>query len=271
MTKLAGGFFSISGGAIDPTGDPYFVERRWNAIYRWDAASQHLTKIRDNPLEPVNLAFDKSGDLLVVSYADKAIVYSLRPESLDESVTLLQPEPSAPRPEMTAVLPVNYWRNENDFLKAIVAPRPYQFVSPDRSTFISVNPDFINNDLYYGTKMHDVLRAFGLQAVIPGKPFYVSDESEEKTYSVTVGEDGSLSAPKLFVEQGGEGGAVDAQGNVYLAAGQVFVYNPAGTLIDTITVPERPLQLLFGGSDRKTLYVLTHAALYSVRTRFGGR
>jgi hypothetical protein len=168
MTKLAGGFFSISGGAIDPTGDPYFVERRWNAIYRWDAASQHLTKIRDNPLEPVNLAFDKSGDMLVVSYADRATVYSLRPESLDESITLLQPEHSAPRPGMTAVLPGNYWRNENDFLQAIVAPRPYQFVSPDRSTFISVNSDFINNDLYYGIKMHDVIRAFGLQAAIPG-------------------------------------------------------------------------------------------------------
>ena len=271
ITKLAGGFFSISGGAIGPSGDPYFVEARWNAIYRWNAASQHLTKIRDNPLEPVNLAFDKSGDMLVVSYADRATVYSLRPESLDESITLLQPEHSAPRPGMTAVLPGNYWRNENDFLQAIVAPRPYQFVSPDRSTFISVNSDFINNDLYYGIKMHDVIRAFGLQAAIPGKPVYVSDESEEKTYSVSVGENGSLSTPKLFVEQGGEGGAVDAQGNVYLAAGQVFVYNPAGTFIDTIKVPERPLQLLFGGSDRKTLYVLTHSALYSVRTRFSGR
>jgi len=271
LAKLADGFFNISGGAIGPSGDPYFVETRWNTIYRWEEASEHLTKVRDNPLEPVNLTFDKSGDLLVISYAGKATVYSFKPESHDESITLLQAQPAAQRPGMTPVLPVDYWRNENDFTPSIVVPRPYQFVSPDNSIFIPVKQDFINNDLYYGIKMHDVIRAFGLPSAIPGKPFYVSDESEEKTYAVSVGEDGSISNPKLFAEQGGESVAVDAEGNVYLAAGQVSVYNPSGTLIDTIKVPERPLQLLFGGSDRKTLYILTHTTLYSVRTRFSGQ
>jgi sugar lactone lactonase YvrE len=32
-----------------------------------------------------------------------------------------------------------------------------------------------------------------------------------------------------------------------------------------IDVPERPLQLVFGGPDRQTLFVLTHHALYAVR------
>jgi hypothetical protein len=271
VTRLAGGFFNISGGAIGPSGDPYFVEAKWSTIYRWNAASQHLTKVRDNPLEPVNLAFDRSGDLLVVSYADKSTMYSFRPESHNQSITLLQAEPSAPRPGMTSALPVDYWRNENDFLQAIVAARPWQFVSPDRSVFIPVRQDFINNDLYYGIRMQDVIRAFGLSLAVPGKPFYVSDESEEKTYSVSIGEDGSISNPKLFAEQGGEGVAVDAEGNVYLAAGQIYLYSPSGMLIDTIKTPARPLQLLFGGSDGRTLYILTHTALYSVRTRNKGR
>jgi hypothetical protein len=271
VVKLAGGFFNVSGGAIGPSGDPYFVEAKWNTIYRWNAAAHHLTEVRKNPLEPVNLAFDKSGDLLVVSYAGKATVYSIKPESDDESITLLQAEPSAPQPGLTPVIPVNYWRSENDFAQAIVVPRPWQFVSPDKSVFIPVKQDFINNDLYYGIRMQDVVRAFGLAPADPSKPFYVSDESEEKTWKVTIGADGSISNPTLFAEQGGEGVAVDAEGNVYLAAGQVFVYNPAGELIDTIKIPERPIQLLFGGKDRKTLYVLTHTGLYSVETRFRGR
>jgi hypothetical protein len=271
ITKLAGGFFSISGGAIGPSGDPYFVEARWNTIYRWDEASQHLVKVRENPLQPVNLAFDRSGDLLVVSYAGKDTVYEFKPESHNDSVTLLQPEPSAARPGMTAVLPVDIWRNENDFAQAVVSPRPWQFVSPDRSVFLPVKQDFIDDDLYYGIRMQDVVRAFGLTPVIPGKPFYISDESEEKTWRVTVGADGSISAPELFAEQGGEGVAVDAEGNVYLAAGQIYVYSPEGKLIDTIKTPDRPLQLLFGGSDGKTLYILTHTTLYSVRTQNKGR
>jgi len=128
-----------------------------------------------------------TGDLLVVSYAGKATVYSFKPESLDESITVLQAQPSARRHGMTPVLPVDYWRNENDFTQAIVAPRLFQFVSPDNSVFIPVKPDFINNDLYYGIKMHDVIGAFGLAPAVPGKAFYVSDESEEKlTPSVSV-------------------------------------------------------------------------------------
>jgi sugar lactone lactonase YvrE len=76
---------------------------------------------------------------------------------------------------------------------------------------------------------------------------------------------------KLFTEQGGESVTVDAKGNVYIAAGQVFVYSPSGDLIDTIEIPERPSQLLFGGSDGKTLFVLARSSLYSVRTIYKGR
>ncbi len=271
VTKLVDGFFSISGGAIGPSGDPYFVEARWNTIYRWNEASQHLVKVRENPLQPLNLAFDRSGDLLVVSYAGKDTVYAFKPESRDDSATLLQAEPSVARPEMTPILPVDFWRSENDFAQAIVAPRSWQFVSPDRSIFIPVKQDFIDNSLYYGIRMQDVVRTFGLAQAVPGKPFYVSDESEEKTWRVTVGADGSISSPVLFAEQGGEGAVVDAAGNVYLAAGQIYIYSPDGTMIDTIKTPNRPLQLLFGGADGKTLYILTHTTLYSVRTRNKGR
>lgn len=77
--------------------------------------------------------------------------------------------------------------------------------------------------------------------------------------------------PIAFAEQGGEGVVVDAQGDVYAATGEVFVYGASGILIDAIRLPERPLQLLFGRSDRKMLYILTHTTLYSVGTRFSGR
>jgi sugar lactone lactonase YvrE len=76
---------------------------------------------------------------------------------------------------------------------------------------------------------------------------------------------------KLFAEQGGEGVTVDERGNVYIAAGQIYVYNPAGQLIDTIQVPERPLQVVFGGKDRQTLFIPARSSLYSVRTRIKGQ
>ena len=72
-------------------------------------------------------------------------------------------------------------------------------------------------------------------------------------------------------EQGGESVAVDERGNVYIAAGQIYVYDPAGKPIDTIEVPERPLQLVFGGKDGQTLFIAARTSLYAVRTRIRGR
>jgi sugar lactone lactonase YvrE len=129
----------------------------------------------------------------------------------------------------------------------------------------------VTGELYYGSKLHDVLRAFGMVPVVAGRPFYVSDESEEKTYKAEVGDDGTISTLKLFAEQGGESAAADAEGNVYIAAGHIFVYDPAGHRMDTIEVPERPLQLLFGGKDGHALFILTHRSLYSIETRTKGQ
>ena len=43
------------------------------------------------------------------------------------------------------------------------------------------------------------------------------------------------------------------------------IYTAEGKEAGRIDVPARPLQLLFGGPDRRTLFILTHHALYSAR------
>lgn len=267
VEKLATGFFNISGGAVNHAGDLYFVDAKWQTIYRWSVEKHDLTKVRDNPLDPVQLFFDKSGDLIVVSYAGNGTVYSFRPDSTDREITLLQPVSSQPRPGMAPVLPVDYWRNENDFLETIPGKQPYQYISPDGTTFLPTDENFVSGELYYGSKLNNTLRAFGLSQATQGHPFYVSDENGEKTYVAQVDDSGTISNLKLFAERGGESVATDEAGNVYIAAGQVFVYNPKGDLIDTIEVPERPSQLLFGDPDGRTLFILARSSLYAIKTK----
>ena len=287
VERLATGFFNISGAAIDAAGQLYFVDAHFQRIYRWSPESQHAVVVSDAPLDPVNLVFDKAGDLIVVSSGGKNLTaYALRPDSTQ--LALLPLEPAVERPGLSAALPVDYWFN-GDFAETLSATQPYtytslqqmfekglgtrttfQFVSPDNSLFIPTDAPLVQGEPYFGTKWAPILEAYGLVKGTDGKPFYATNEAEQRTYRGLLNADGSLSQITTFVEQGGESLAQDTDGNVYLAAGQIFIYTPAGKLLGNIDVPERPHDILFGGKDRRTLYLLSDHSLYAVRMRHPG-
>jgi len=277
MEELASGFNNIDGTAVDANGNVYFVDARWNRIYRWSPDSRELTTIRDNPLEPVGLAFDKVGNLLVVTRT--GLVYAIRPDGREDELTILQPEPAKERPGLVPILPVSRWRDAHDFLSANTNATPLQYISPDGTTFIPsvTNPSALTERGYSGTTNRiflgtiDLTRAYGLTPASLNRRFYVADEFGQKTWSFSVKADGSLADPKLFAEEGEAGVAVDAKGNVYVCAGNIFVYDSSGKQIDLIEVPERPTSLAFGGKDRQTLFIAARSSLYAVSTRFKGR
>ncbi len=217
----------------------------------------------DYPLAPVNLAVDEAGNLMVVSYAGDGTVYSL---PADGKVMLLKPEPATNRPGKHFYLPVSDWHLNRNSLGHPAAG----FISPDGTAVLPVGGDFLNGATSWGVKSSPPLRSFGLARAAPGKPFYVTDESALRTWAADVDPDGSLKNFRLFAEDGGEGVAADPAGNVYIAAGQIHVYSPAGNLIDTIEVPERPIQVLFGGPDHGTLFIAARTSLYAVHMKYPG-
>jgi sugar lactone lactonase YvrE len=265
VKRLATGFFNISGAAVDANGTLYFVDRHWQRIYKWSAKNQEAVLVRNSPTEPENLAFDRAGNLMVVSRSGIGKVYAFRPDAPGEQITLLEPQPAQHRPGVTGFYPSGVFNIKDFSLK-----RPWQYLSPGGSAFISAGDNFLQGYLSWGVKMADVIRGFGLQEAVIGHPFYVTDEAEERTYKGMVAADGNISDLQLFVEEGGESLAQDQRGYVYLAAGQLLVYNPEGKLVEKIDVPERPIDLIFGGADRRTLYILTQHSLYAVRTLVGG-
>jgi hypothetical protein len=155
------------------------------------------------------------------------------------------------------------------FAADATTPKTREYVSQDRSVFLPAGRVFQQgpaNDTS-GWRFSDNLDTYGFQIAEPGQQVYVSSESEDVTYSAKVEPDGTLADLKPFVQRGGESVAVDEGGNVYVANGQVFVYASNGTQIARIDVPERPIQLIFGGADHRTLFILAHHALFAAKTR----
>jgi sugar lactone lactonase YvrE len=262
VEKLAGGFFNISGGAAGPGGDFYFVDAHWQRIYRWQADARQLSTVCDAPLDPVNLAVDASTNLVVISYSGTGSVFALTPGG----VLPLKPSAVTSRTGKPWYLPTSDWHLNQESLSHPAA----HFVSPDNTVVVPAGQDFLEGATSWGVKSSPPIRSFGLGRATPGQPFYVTDESALRTWAADVQADGSLGHFRLFAEEGGESVTADARGNVYIAAGQIYVYDPAGKMIDTIEIPERPVQLVFGGADRRTLFIAARASLYAVTMRNAG-
>jgi len=269
-----GGFNNIDSTAVDADGNVWFVDARWSRIYRWSPEDRELKLVRDNPLDPIGIAFDKAGNVLVVTRS--LAVYAFQPNSREDELTVLQPEAAKDRSGMTAVLPVSRWRDGHDFLGANTNVAPFQYQSPDGTTFIPAveKPRLASapantNWMFFGTV--DLTRAYALVPAVASQRFYVADEFGQKTWSFVVKADGSLADPKVFADEGEAGNAVDEKGNVYVCAGNIFVYDPSGKQIDVIEVPERPTSIAFGGKDRKTLFIAARSSLYGARMRFKGQ
>jgi len=111
------------------------------------------------------------------------------------------------------------------------------------------------------------MQTYGFVTAKPGARVFVTNGSEFTTYTGVLGAGGALTDLKVFARRGGESVAVGPDGRVYVANGQIFVYTPDGKEAGRIDVPARPLQLLFGGSDGRTLFILNHHALYAVHLR----
>jgi hypothetical protein len=283
VRELSSGFYGIGGGAVDGRGRLYFVDRKNQRIYRW-ADGEGLTIVRDDALDPVNLGIDASGNLLVLSSdGPHATVYSLTPGNDHAGVQLIEPVPARDRPATRVLLPANVWdngefRDQLDlasyrfttpgdmFARDIGTPKASEYVSPDGSLVLPAfrvvqqgPPNFL------GWRFSDTLDTYGFISVRPSAPLFLISGAEDRTYQGVVGEGGAVTQLKPFAERGGESVAQGPDGRVYIANGQVFVYDPAGNEVGRIDVPERPLQLIFGGADGRTLFMLAQHALYAAR------
>jgi hypothetical protein len=284
VQRLISGFDFATGITSDSKGNIYFCEYLKKRIYKWSAETNSATLIADYPRQPFVLATDTKDNLLVVTRYDPqpgymvggrqetvkrlpddnasfsafgnsgwaAYPYSIDPNKPDDT---FKPMPRVATRDLKNISKAFYpsSRYHANFNRAVVNYPDSAFMAPDGVTIIP--------------ETYDIGRCAALSAAIMGQPFYVSDEIPERTVQVDVGVNGKLSNVKEVHSRGGYSTAVDKDGNLYIAEGQIFVYDKSGKEINRINIPERPISITFGGKDGNTLFATSQNSLYSVRVK----
>src|SRR5260370_28967300 len=139
------------------SGDLYFVDAHLQSTYRCNVNKQEVSLIRNSPLDPVNLAFDSAGNLMVVSNAGNGTVYSFKPGKSEDEIMLLKPTLVAVRPNLAVILPTDDSRMDPRRFQ-----QPYrQYLSPHGAAFLPAREDFVNGKVARGIKPSSLLPAFG--------------------------------------------------------------------------------------------------------------
>jgi gluconolactonase len=121
----------------------------------------------------------------------------------------------------------------------------------------------------------DFVRPNGLAFSLDERRLYVADTRARQLRVFEVGDDGTLGGGKVFAEGGEQdnydGLRLDDTGRVWIAAGKaVLCYDPDGTLIGRLKLPEFTANLVFGGLKRNRMFITASSSLYSLMTNVTG-
>lgn len=287
MNQLGSGFEFIEGIARDSKGNIFFCEHRFRRIYKWSAETNSLTLVADFPWKPSGLAFDSEDNLLVLFRYDpqpgylvngeqeqapllpdragtsfsawgnsgfSMLMYSMDPDDPEHTIQALPLVPmGSVQTVHKALYPANRWRDFHDFPTAVAFVPEFCFVAPDGKTIIPQH--------------YDLARCSGLLEAWPGKPFYASDDYDRRMVKTDVAPNGTLINVRNFVEWGEFGSAVDQQGNLYVADGNIRIFDSEGRETGYIEVPERPSTLQFGGKEMNTLFITGRSKFFAIKLK----
>jgi sugar lactone lactonase YvrE len=270
LEKLASGFSNASGMTAGNAGQLFFTDAAKRKVYRWNEAAMKAELIAETQAQPMVVGFVKPSTLLIVAY-EKA-VYSLdteqnsaKPQPVLESMEKL--------PDTVLLLPVGL-HNMLSIMKDLMEHRDYVYRMGSNTAVLRVVENAPRGYFYApGTKTaimaggtwRPIPQSSNLAAFSPGQEHYLTSEDDGKTYRAKLEKDGKFST-SIFTERGGTSVVSDEDGNVYIAAGQVYIYDRKGKQIGVLELPERCGSLAFGGPGNRTLYIAARSSLYSIRT-----
>ena len=273
LHKLAGGFSNADGLTVDNAGHLYFTDAVKHLVYRWNANAKKAEVLTDKVNRPMAAAFAGDKSLLVLDYNRSVFAVDTKTGATKK----IEPE-SSPESGTSLMLPVGFLfgmktlERQLEHRDMIYAPHSNMAVMgvanhQPRSYFYAPGT---RNAIMAGGDWRPMLQASQWRLFHVGDEHFAVSEDDGAVYRLKLDSLKHVTATE-FAPRGGTSVVSDTAGNVYVAAGQLYIYNASGKQIGVVEIPERPASLAFGGADKKTLFIGARSSLYSLRTVAAGR
>ena len=285
VTKIVDHKVFTEGPATAPDGRLFFTNAYASKILIWDPKRRMLSTFRENSGEANGLLFDRSGRLLACEGKSGRVT---RTDLATGEITVLADEfgghPLGAPNDLTI-----------DARGRVYFTSRLPNTDPKTNNVNSVYR--IDSDGNVSRVLHepDIHMPNGVEISPDGRTLYLieSDGRENRNRCILAYDlkaDGSVANGRRLIDfapgRGGDGLCVDSEGNLYVAAGLhktrgtaetldtrpgVHVISPSGKLLAYLATPLDTLtNCVFGGDDRRTLYITCGDLLLSVKTHRAG-
>ncbi len=260
LEKLADGFKFTEGPSVDAKGNVYFTDQPNNRIHKWSVDGK-LSVFLEPAGRSNGLCFDAKGNLWACA-DEKNELWRIDVATGKHTVMvkgfngklLNGPNDVWVRPDGGVYFSDPYFKRPYWKRGPSESPDTIYYLSPDGKTVTRVTPDLKSTN--------------GLVGTADGKILYATEPNQNRTFQFNIQPDGSLTNKKLFCKMGCDGMTLDDQGNVYLSAHGVTVFDKTGKQIDHIPVPEPwSANICFGGADMQTLFITASTKLYGMKMK----
>lgn len=261
VEKVAGGFRFTEGPVWSHEGYLLFTDSPTNRILKW-VPNKGVETARDNSGGANGITFDAQGRLLVCEYRNRRVTRT---------------DPSG-KIEVLA----EKWQG-----KKFNAPNDV-VVRKDGHVYFT-DPAFgdqadTREMDYYGVyhitpklELEQIAmpagRPNGIALSPNGRILYVDNSDERNVRAYDLDRAGKATNERVLISNIDgvpDGMRVDEKGNLYVTARGVAIYSPAGKLLHTIELAERPTNCAFGEGDLGALYITAQTGVYRVRLNTKG-
>jgi gluconolactonase len=263
LQQAGSGYAFTEGPSVDRDGRVFFTDQPNDMIYVWDEKSG-IALFKENCERANGTWFDRNGNLLACADLHNSII-KITPSG--ELITMYDKGFGGAHLHG----PNDLWQDSNGgiYFTDPYFHRDYWEAGHKQEQDIQA--------VYYLKPSGELVRVIedlrvpnGITGTPDGKFLFVADMMGRATWKYTINPDGSLSNKILFAPSGSDGMTIDEQGNIYLTAGRVLVYDSEGEKIGEIGLPEAPTNVCFGGKKRNILFITARTSVYTLKMRVKG-